>query len=58
MNEVLLPVRFRLNGQDYPHTDGHLDTCVKVRELSWLPGGTKDKILGKNALTLMGRELP
>jgi predicted TIM-barrel fold metal-dependent hydrolase len=44
-------------GTDYPHADGHLDTCSKIRSLPWLNSQTKDKILGGNVQTLIGGEL-
>jgi aminocarboxymuconate-semialdehyde decarboxylase len=44
-------------GSDYPHHDGHLDTFGRVKELSWLANESKEKILGKNAETLIGRKL-
>jgi len=43
-------------GTDYPHLDGHLDTCTKVRELSWLNQEAKEKILGKNVEILLGNK--
>jgi len=44
-------------GSDYPHADGHLDTCAKVKGLSWLDERVKEKIFGKNVETLMGGAL-
>lgn len=44
-------------GTDYPHTDGHLDTCAKIKNLSWLSPQAKDKILGGNVETLIGGPL-
>jgi aminocarboxymuconate-semialdehyde decarboxylase len=44
-------------GTDYPHTDGHLDTCNKIADLSWLNLQAKEKILGGNVQNLIGDEL-
>jgi aminocarboxymuconate-semialdehyde decarboxylase len=44
-------------GSDYPHSDGHLDTSTRIRELNWLIEQDKEKILGKNVETLMAGNL-
>jgi predicted TIM-barrel fold metal-dependent hydrolase len=44
-------------GSDYPHTDGHLDTNTKIKELTWLSEEGKEKLLGGNVQTLMGGTL-
>ena len=41
-------------GSDYPHTDGTLDTFAQVKALNWLPPESREKMLGKNAETLIG----
>jgi aminocarboxymuconate-semialdehyde decarboxylase len=45
-------------GSDYPHLDGHLETFGHLKNLNWLASDVKDKILGGNALKLIGRNLP
>jgi predicted TIM-barrel fold metal-dependent hydrolase len=44
-------------GSDYPHEDGHLDSCVRLKEVSWLSDQEKELILCKNAETLIGHKL-
>jgi predicted TIM-barrel fold metal-dependent hydrolase len=44
-------------GTDYPHTDGHLDTCSKISDLTWLSDRGKEKLLGGNVQTLVGDNL-
>jgi aminocarboxymuconate-semialdehyde decarboxylase len=41
-------------GSDYPHTDGHLDTFARVKELGWLSTETKEKLLGANIAKVVG----
>jgi predicted TIM-barrel fold metal-dependent hydrolase len=58
--KLLRPVKEELGvdhlffGSDYPHSDGHLDTSTRIRELTWLTEEEKEAILGKNVQTLMG----
>ena len=44
-------------GSDYPHLDGHLDTAARLREMGQISDEVKEKILGKNAETLMSTRL-
>ena len=45
-------------GSDYPHMDGNLDSCAFVKGLDGISAETKEKILGGNAMTLLGGKLP
>jgi len=45
-------------GSDYPHEDGHLDTGAKINALSNISSEAKQKILGGNAISFMGGNLP
>ena len=44
-------------GSDFPHLDGDLGTAARVKELDGLSTDMQEKILGQNALTLMGGKL-
>jgi predicted TIM-barrel fold metal-dependent hydrolase len=44
-------------GSDYPHTDGHLETFNRLKELSWLSTDLKEKLLSANVEALMDSRL-
>jgi aminocarboxymuconate-semialdehyde decarboxylase len=44
-------------GSDYPHPDGHLNTFVRLKELTWLSDEVKEKILAKNVERFIGKSL-
>ena len=46
-----------LFGSDYPHLDSHLDMCGRIKELEGVSAEVKEKIFGKNAMTLLGKSL-
>ena len=46
-----------LFGSDYPHLDSHLEMCGTIKELEGISTEVKEKILGRNALALLGRNL-
>jgi predicted TIM-barrel fold metal-dependent hydrolase len=46
-----------LFGSDYPHEAESLETCGLIKNLPGIADDVKEKILGRNAIALMGEHL-